>query len=123
MSALNVTILAAMTGCVAVVVNLVRAPIEAANVFVAHIDDGEIEVAYNSLCLATRAGLTLDEFADHYSAASGITGYTLTSASSAVGELTTVSGTIEVNDEPRNVNFTLVRESDEWRVCTYDLLQ
>ncbi|MCP3989094.1 MAG: hypothetical protein GY724_08465 [Actinomycetia bacterium] len=123
MSALIVIILVVMTGCVAVVVNLVRAPVEAANSFVAHIDDGEIKAAYNSLCRTTRSELTLDEFTDHYSAAGGITGYTLAPASSAIGELTTVSGTIEINDEPRNVNFSLVRENDEWRVCSYDLLQ
>jgi hypothetical protein len=110
-------------GCVNVMVNLVRAPIETTNTFVAHLDNGDYEAAYNSLCRATRSELTLDEFVEHQSATAAITGYTMTPASASVGELTSVSGTIEINGEPRNVTFDLVRENGEWRVCTYDLLQ
>jgi hypothetical protein len=116
-------VLVLMTGCVALVVNLVRAPIAAANEFTALVDDGELELAYDSLCRSTRSQLSLEEFSEQMSAAGGITGYTLTSASPAFGQQTSVTGTIEIDEQPRNINFDLTRENDRWRVCTYDPIQ
>jgi hypothetical protein len=113
---------ALMSGCVAVVVALARAPVSAANEFVARLDDGEIGLAYASLCLETRSVVSREEFADHVSAAPRITGYLLTSTSSPMGDATTVSGTIRIGDVPRNVTFRLVQENGEWRVCRYDRL-
>ena len=120
---LVVIVTVVLGGCVSIMVNLVRAPIETTNAFVANLDNGEYEVAYNSLCQATRSELTLAEFVDHQSASEAITDYTLTPAAASVGELTTVSGTIDISGEPRNVTFDLVREGGQWRVCTYDLMQ
>ena len=120
---LIVAVLTLITGCVGVVVALVRAPIGAANEFVALVDDGEYELAYNSLCFTTRAELSQEEFTEHFSAAENITGYTLSSASWVLGELTTVSGTVEINEVPRSISISLARENDQWRVCDYDLIQ
>lgn len=115
-------LLVLMTGCVAIVVNLVRAPIGAANEFVALLDDGEIEAAYGSLCIATRQSLSLDQFTQDVAVDGEITAYTLLSTSMATGRQTTVSGTIEIDEEPRNISFGLAKEGQTWRVCSYDLL-
>ena len=123
MAGLVIVVGVVLSGCVALVVGLARAPVAAANEFVAHLDDGEMAEAYNSLCTDLRSELTLDEFQAHYRSAPDITGYLLTSTSSAIGELTTVSGTIDIGGEPQNVMFQMVREHDEWRVCHYDLLE
>lgn len=108
-----------MTGCVAIVVNLVRAPIGAANEFVALLDDGQIEAAYSSLCTTTRRSLSLDEFTEDVTVDGDITSYTLLSTSMATGQQTTVSGTIEIDEEPRSISFGLAKEGRTWRVCSY----
>ena len=120
---LIVAILVLMAGCVFVVVNLVRPPIDAANSFVALLDDGEIEAAYDSLCDSTRENLTLEQFREDVALSDQITGYTLTAASTGTGQLTLVTSTIEVNDEARNISFRLAREDSTWQVCNYDLIQ
>lgn len=120
--ALIVLVFVLMVGCVAFVVTRVRAPIEASNAFVAHLDEGELDAAYDSLCSETRSAVPREQFKQDVALDGEITGYTLTSASAATGTLTLVSGTIEVDETPRNISFRLTREGDTWRVCTYDLL-
>ena len=101
---------------------LTRGPITATNTFVAHIDDGEYEDAYESLCTQTRQALTLEEFAAHFASGEQITGYTFSSVSATTGGLTMVSGTIELEESPEASSFGLREEDDVWKVCTYDVL-
>lgn len=112
-----------IAGCIAVVVTMSQAPINATNEFVALIDDGEIEAAYDSLCASTRASLTLEAFTEDMSVDGEITDYTLTPAAAALRGTARVSGTIEIDDEPQNVAFRLEKEGETWRVCSYDPLE
>lgn len=112
-----------MGGCVVAVVTLAQAPLDAANDFVSLIDDGEYEAAYASLCAETRASVTLAEFIEDLTVDGQITSYTLTPSAAATGGASRISGTIRINDEPRNVAFRLSEENEIWRVCSYDPLE
>ncbi len=116
-------IVAGVGGCVAWVVNLAKAPVEATNAFVAQLDDGHLDAAYRSLCSPLRAQRSFDDFQADQSAASAITGYTFTSVAAATGELTQVSGTISINGVPRSAAYGLRQEDGVWKVCDYDPLQ
>ena len=119
---LIVVLMAVMAGCVTLVVSIVREPVGAANEFVALLDDGEYAEAYDMLCDDTQQAVSLEQFRSQVAVPGDITAYGLVSASAGIGELTLVSGTIEIDDEPRHVTFRLSKESDEWRVCSYDVL-
>lgn len=123
---LFVLLLAMLGACAAAIVGgvfyLTRGPINATNAFIANIDDGRYEEAYESLCSNTRLAVSLEEFTTHFATDEEITGYTFTSVSTTAGDLTMVSGTIELNDSPRATSFGLQREDDTWKICTYDEL-
>lgn len=111
-----------VAGCVTAVVVLAQAPVGAANDFVALIDSGRFEAAYSSLCAETRESVTLEEFTEDLTIDGDITDFTLTPASAPVRGASLVSGTIRINDEPRNIAFEMTKENQVWRVCSYDPL-
>jgi hypothetical protein len=117
-------LLAMLGACGAAIVGgifyLTRGPINATNSFVANIDDGDLDAAYDSLCGQTRVTLTRADFDDDFAFSDQITGYTFSSVSTATGELTVVSGTIEIDGSPQAVSFGLRRDEGDWKICTYD---
>ncbi|MEL7155155.1 MAG: hypothetical protein AAFN30_00995 [Actinomycetota bacterium] len=108
--------------CTAVAVTLASAPVGAANDFVALLDDGEFEAAYESLCPTARAEIDFEQFQSDMARATEISDYTLSSVSAGTGRPTLVSGTIELSGSPRNVGFRMVDIDGTWRVCAYDRL-
>jgi len=121
--AIIVGALVLLSGCVAIAIGLTRGPVQATNSFVALLDNGQFVQAHQSLCTETRSALTEQQFRQDFSAATNISDYGFTPASAGVGSFAMISGTITVNDEIRNISFELRREDDEWRVCSYDLIQ
>ncbi len=105
------------------VVSMSRAPIEATNTFLADLDEGRIETAYDSLCAESRGRYTIEEFTDRMSAADRITGYTFISSALRSSGETVVSGTIEVDESPRSADFGLIEEAGAWRVCSFDPIE
>ena len=99
-----------------------RGPLDATNRFVAMVDDGRLDEAYESLCTETRQAFTFEDFVDHMEPDGFITGYTFVSAAVRSGGETMVSGTIEVNDVPQAVDFGVIERGDTWQVCTYPVL-
>lgn len=111
-----------VAGCVTAVVVLAQAPVGAANDFVALIDEGRYEAAYKSLCADTRQSITLEEFTEDLTTDGDITDFTLSPSSAPIQGASLVSGTIRINDTPRNVAFEMTKENQVWRVCAYDPL-
>ncbi|MGH1489202.1 MAG: hypothetical protein ACRBK7_07385 [Acidimicrobiales bacterium] len=107
-------------GCVVLLLGATTPAIDATNAYVALLDDGEFEAAYESMCLSSRASTEIGEWVEgtrNQLGDVGITDYNFTSVSVSGGRAT-VTGVIEVDGFPRSAVFTLVSESDEWRVCT-----
>lgn len=117
-----VVFLIGVGACTAVAVTLASAPVGAANDFVALLDEGELEAAYESMCPTLRTQTSFEEFQADMARSTEIDGYTLSSVSAGTGRPTLVSGTIELGGTLRNVAFQMVQVDDEWRVCSYDRL-
>jgi hypothetical protein len=111
-------------GCTAAIVLAVRPPIDATNRFVANLDNGDFDAAYESLCAAERESVPRQVWIDAQVADLGgeITGYQFTSGevNSAVGSQTVavVTGTIEVDGVERAERFRLVDEDGDWKICS-----
>lgn len=110
---------ALIAGCSYLVFNFTRGPIDATNAFVANIDNKEYAAAYDSLCEAAQAQQTEAEWiADTQAEFDGeITGYTFNEVQ-YTGNVTTVTGTIDIDFVTRQYTFTLDEVGDEWRVCS-----
>lgn len=109
-------------GCTAVLFRAVSGPIDATNAFVAELDEGDFDGAYQSLCQATRNAVPAEQWTAEIEAglSGDITDYRFTEASvSSVNGSSTavVSGSIEIGGLSRNVTYSLVEEGSEWRVC------
>lgn len=109
-------------GCSAAVFFAVREPIDATNLYVAHLDNGDYASAYDSLCRAALATSTLEEFTaaqiDQFG--DDITAYSFTTAEvEGIGSerTATVSGTIEIGGLNTNRTFRLVEEDGNWKIC------
>ncbi len=115
--------LLAVGGCTALLVTSVRPTIDTTNTFIANVDDGDLRSAYDSLCEPMKARYGYEDWASGVAADLGgeITGYRFTQASVTTGggeQNATVSGTIDVDGIARDVTFDLVKEGDDWRVCS-----
>ncbi len=118
-----VAVLALFAGCTVIGVSLARAPVGAANEFVALLDDGELEAAYASLCPAKQAEVDFEEFAADMARSTEISDYNLSALSAGIGDLVLVTGTVDLADDPpRNMTLDVVRDGDGWQVCDYDRL-
>ncbi len=119
--ALAVVVLALLGigGCSYWVYTLARGPIDGVNDWVALVDDGNYQGAYDELCgplkATTDPAFVTAELERQFGA--GITDFSFSSVSSTNG-VTTVDGTIEVAGVNRPVEFVMREESGTWRVCS-----
>lgn len=107
-------------GCVVLLLRATAPAVDATNAYVALLDDGELEAAYQSMCSSSRASTESAEWVEAVRSQLGdvgITDYNFSSVSVSGGRAT-VSGIIEVDGFGRSSVFELVSESGEWRVCT-----
>ena len=122
--AIPLLLLLGIGGCTALLYSSIGQPIDATNAFVAELDNGDYAAAYNQLCTSTKGAVDPDQWAAEAEAGIGgeITDFSFTeafvSASSGQESTATVSGTIEVDGVGRSVTYNLVKEGDDWRVCT-----
>ncbi len=110
-------------GCTALLVRSVSGPIDATNAFVAELDNGNFDGAYDLLCTATQNATDAGQWtAEAQNGLGGeITDYSFTSASISSGsgpDVATVTGSIDVDGSSRSVSYDLVKEGDDWRVCS-----
>lgn len=110
-------------GCSYWVYTLARGPLDAVNGYVAALDEGRYQDAYDGLCATTRQTVSLQEFQNDNSAAPRISGYTFASVAAATGQLTRVEGTVDIDGAPVATTFGLQRESGDWKICQYFPLQ
>lgn len=105
-------------GCTLLVYNLTTGPIDATNVHVANLDNGDFEAAYQNLCERLKADVSPEVWIDQTRADLGgeITGYTYASSQVTNGSAL-VTGTIVIDGLSRASSFNLVLENGEWRVC------
>lgn len=105
--------------CSALLFTAAKAPIDSANSWIALVDNGDYQGAYDALCQASRdrttaetvtSGLELDFGA-------GISDYRLDSYNNSNG-LVTVTGSITVAGTSRPITLHMNDESG-WRVCDY----
>ena len=122
--AIPLLILLGIGGCTALLVSSIGEPIDATNAFVADLDNQDFAAAYNQLCTTTKGAVGPDQWAAEVEAGLGgeITDYNFTeasvSSSSGQQSTATVTGTIAVDGVDRAVSYGLVKEGDDWRVCT-----
>ncbi len=114
--------LVAVGGCTVWAVSAARGPVDAANRFVAHLDNGEPAAAYVMLCPATRADIPFEEFESDMARGTEITDFNLTSVSVGSNRPALVTGTVDLDGVPRNVSFTMRRFDGRWLVCDYNRL-
>ncbi len=101
--------------CSFFVYRLASGPIDATNAYVGAIDESNYAEAYDLLCQREQTATPFPEWqaqADD----ENITGYSFTSVQNTNGR-TTVSGNVEIDGVPEFVEFSLVKENDEWKVC------
>lgn len=109
-------------GCTVFLVNAVSAPIDATNEYVARLDDGDYQGAYDSLCSSARSSISAEDWIAlvREGQPGEITGYNFSSASvNSSGGVSTaeVSGTIEFGSDVRTITYNLLEEDGEWRIC------
>lgn len=111
-------------GCVAAITALARPPTAVAEDYLALIDDGEFEAAYESLCPERRDLVDFETFVADHSAADQITSYRVIGFWPGIGDEAFVSGTVRLGEDLRNTSYTMRRdELDNWQVCRYDPLR
>ncbi|MEM7341233.1 MAG: hypothetical protein AAF467_21440 [Actinomycetota bacterium] len=111
-------------GCVAAITALARPPTAVAEDYLALIDNGEYQAAYEALCPERRDLVDFDTFVAEHSAADQITSYRVIGFWPGIGDQAFVSGTVRLGDDLRNTSYTMQRdELGTWQVCRYDLLQ
>ncbi len=108
-------------GCGLFVFNSTRGPVDATNIFVANLDDGNLAEAHGSLCSRVRSSTPFDEWAAGLDArlrGGEITDYNFTSVSVSNNSVAVVTGTIEIDGFDQQSRFDLVSEGGSWRVCS-----
>ena len=107
--------------CTALIYNAARGPIDGANLWMAMVDEGDYQGAYDSTCESTRSTIPADAYAASLDAdfGAGIDGYQLSSVANTNG-IVTVDGTVDVGGSSRAIEF-LLRNEDGWSVCSYTL--
>ncbi|MEZ5410792.1 MAG: hypothetical protein R2761_22380 [Acidimicrobiales bacterium] len=110
-------------GCSYWVYSLAKGPIDAVNSYVAALDEGRYDDAYDGLCTTTRQTVSLQQFQADNSAAPRISGYTFASVAAATGQLTRVEGTVDIDGSPVAATYGLQRENGDWKICEYFPLQ
>lgn len=110
-------------GCTVLVLSFEPGPVDAANDFMAALDEGRLEDAHQQLCPETRRATSLDQFAADFSAADQITDYRLLSMSALMTSPATVSGTVVVGSEAQSVRFEVAEIGGQWMVCAYEPIQ
>lgn len=121
MLAILVLLVVLVGGCSFLVFNATRGVIDAANVYVANIDDGDFDAAYSSLCSQIQSSTTSAEWAEDLNARlrdGEITDYNFNSFNVTNNSVATVSGTIEIDGFEQTSILELVNENDTWRVCS-----
>ena len=110
-------------GCIALVIGVTRGPIDATNTYVAHIDNGEFGLAYDTLCPNVQSSFDRDVWAAETEALLGgeITDFSYNSVQVS-GSTATVTGTIDIDGVTLGSEFDLVEVNDEWRVCSANAL-
>ncbi len=115
-----VVVVIAAIGIVVLLGLSTRGPVSATNGFVAALDEGRIDDAYDDLCPELQADLAEEDFAEVVVGASRITGYTFLGSPRPFERRTVVSGTIELDGEPVATNFELENIDGDWRICAFD---
>ena len=107
-------------GCVALVLNFARPPIDAANEWIDLVDNAQYSQAHDALCSGLKAVQTEAETVAELQAEfdAGISDYVVDSFNSENGN-TTVGGTISVAGRPVLASFDMIEEGGEWKVCGY----
>ena len=112
--------LALLAGCTAFAVISARQPVREANAFLALLDDGRLDDAYDTLCPELLETVDFDTFQADMARTSEITDYTLVAVSAPAGNVALVSGSIDLGDENRSARIQMERFGDDWLVCDYD---
>jgi hypothetical protein len=108
-------------GCSFLVFTSTRPAVDATNTYLATIDDGDYQQAYESLCSRTRSNLTDAQWVEQLEGqlrGGDITGYSYLTVNVTNNRLATVSGTIDIDGFSRTSNIQLVNEDGAWRVCS-----
>ncbi len=107
-------------GCTFVVFRAARPSIDAANEWLALVDEGRYGEAYGALCPAVRGQVAAAEAEAELAAdfGAGIDAYRLSSYQNTNGNVT-VGGTVTIAGEERSISLAMGDDSGEWRVCRY----
>jgi hypothetical protein len=111
--------IAGIGGCTLFVLNLARGPIDAANAWVAIVDEGNFDAAYDNLCADLRNTNDRASVVSGLDATygGGITDYQFSAVDSTNG-VTSVTGTIAVAGQSRPISLVMRKDGDDWKVCT-----
>jgi hypothetical protein len=106
--------------CSFVVYRLARGPVDGANQWLAYLDEGDYQAAYDSVCDSNlqqlRPRQTMLELENDFGA--GIDEYYLSSVYNENG-LVTVTGTVTVGGREQPISFRMENDDDGWKVCEY----
>ncbi|MEM9564031.1 MAG: hypothetical protein AAGA93_15535 [Actinomycetota bacterium] len=107
-------------GCTFAVFQAARPSVDAANEWLALVDEGRYGDAHQALCPAVRDQVTPADAEAELAAdfGAGVDAYRISSYQNTNGNVT-VGGTVTVGGEERPISLAMDDGSGEWRVCRY----